>query len=303
MAVQGLDISSCQGKNLDFNAIKKAGYTFVILRINEWSNVIKDNVIDSCFEAYYTKAKLAGLKVGAYWFTYANTVDYVAYEANKCISWLKGKQFEYPIWFDLEREQQFNQGMSFCDACVDTFCNALSKAGYYVGVYCSTFWYTKCVSESVRKKWPCWIAEWSSKCTYKGPYQMWQNGTAYVANCGVAGGIDHDFSYEAFEKIIKAGGYNGFPKPKASTTEKVLDSGSCYKLGETTVGALAVKELLRLAYAGGYHKVKVTDTKVYDESAVNAVKALQKNWGYKQTGRAGANMVKKLYDIVMMKIK
>lgn len=75
-----------------------------------------------------------------------------------------------------------------------------------------------------------------------------------------------------------------------------LDTGSCYKLGETTVGALAVKEMLRLAYVIKLHTVKVTDTKVYDQSAVDAVNVLQRRWGYNETGRAGENFVRKLFE-------
>ena len=290
-AVQGLDISSCQGKNVNFAAIKAAGHDFVILRLNEWIN--GQNVKDTCFDRNFVAAKQAGLNVGVYWFCYANTIDYVAWEASKCIEWLKGKQLEYPVWFDLEREKQFSQGMSFCDAAVNTFCNALSKAGYYVGVYCSTFWYTKCVSASVREKWPCWIAEWNSKCKYTGSYGMWQNGIAYVSGSGT-GAIDHDYCYVDYPSIIKSKGLNGFPKPEKALP--VLDSGSCYKLGETTVGALAVKELLRLAYVIKLHSVKVSDTKVYDQTAVDAVKAMQKRWGYKETGRAGENFVRMLFE-------
>ena len=288
-AIQGLDISSCQ-TSVDFKKVKAAGYEYVILRINEWNRTTRDIMKDTKFEEYYKAAKAAGLKVGAYYFTYANTIDYVKYEAETAIGWLNGKQFEYPIWFDLEREQQFDQGMSFCDAAVNTFCQALEKAGYYAGVYCSTFWYTKCVSEAVRERYACWIAEWNTKCNYKGTYGMWQNGIAYIN--GQA--IDHDYCYVDYPSIIKSKGLNGFPKP--AKEEKVLDKGSCYKLGETTVGALAVKEMLRLAYVIKIQNVKVTDTKVYDQTAVDAVKALQKRWGYKETGRAGENFVRMLFE-------
>ena len=75
-----------------------------------------------------------------------------------------------------------------------------------------------------------------------------------------------------------------------------LDTGSCYKEGDKTVGALAVKELLRLAYGKGLHPVKVDDDKVYDAEAVKAVKELQRKWGYKETGRAGEDFVKMIYD-------
>lgn len=288
-ATQGLDISSCQ-TSVDFKKVKAAGYEYVILRINEWNRTTRDIMKDTRFEEHYKAAKAAGLKVGAYYFTYANTVDYVKYEAETALKWLQGKQFEYPIWFDLEREQQFDQGKSFCDAAVRTFCDTLEKAGYFTGVYCSTYWYTKCVSEAVRERYACWIAEWSSKCNYKGTYGMWQNGIAYVSGQP----MDHDFCYVDYPSIIKSKGLNGFPKPEKELP--VLDKGSCYKLGETTVGALAVKEMLRLAYVIKIQNVKVTDTKVYDQTAVDAVKALQKRWGYKETGRAGENFVRMLFE-------
>lgn len=287
--VQGLDISSCQ-TSVDFKKVKQAGYDYVILRINEWNRVTKDIMKDTKFEQYYKDAKAAGLKVGAYYFTYANTIDYVAYEAKTVINWLKGKQFEYPIYFDLEREEQFAQGKTFCDKAVTTFCDALEKAGYFAGVYCSTYWYTTCVSQSVRERYACWIAEWGSKCNYTGTYGAWQNGTATVP--GINGGVDHDFCYVDYPSIIKSKGLNGFPKP--SKELPTLDTGSCYKLGETTVGALAVKELLRLAYAKKMHSVIVTESKVYDSTAAEAVSYLQTIWGYKATGRAGENFVKRI---------
>lgn len=293
MAVQGLDVSSIQGKNFNFNNAKAAGYEFVILRINTWDNVKRCNVKDPCFDSFYQKATAAGLKVGAYWFSYANTVDYVATEAALCIDWIKGKKFEYPIYFDLERREQFTQGMTFCDAAVKTFCNALEAAGYFVGVYCSTFWYTKCVSKAIRERYACWIAEYASSCHYTSPYGIWQNGLVYVN--GVQ--VDHDYAYVDYPAIIKKKGLNGFPKPESKPAElKALDTGSCYKIGETTVGALAVKELLRLAYGKKLIKTMVNDTKVYDAKAVEAVKELQKKWGYKETGGAGENFVKKLYE-------
>ena len=92
----------------------------------------------------------------------------------------------------------------------------------------------------------------------------------------------------------------GVLRPKDQTKvngqPKTLDTGSCYKQGETTVGALAVKELLRLAYNKKLHTVAVTETKTYDDTAVKAVKSLQKAWGYKETGLAGAEFVKMIYS-------
>lgn len=292
-ATQGLDISAAQGYNVNFNAIKAAGYDFVILRAGYGSALKYPNQYDGTFENNYKKAKAAGLKVGAYWYTYCTTTQGANEEAAAFAKALAGKQFEMPVYMDIEESKQFNTGKSNCSAMAKTFCEYLEKSGYYAGIYCSTYWGTNYLTDEVRERFAYWDAEWASRCTYKGTYGMWQNGTAYVS--GMA--IDHDYCYVDYPSIIKSKGLNGFPKPEKELP--VLDKGSCYKLGETTVGALAVKELLRLGYSIKLHTVKVTDTKVYDQSAVDAVNMMQKRWGYKPTGRAGENFVRKMYEALL----
>ena len=292
-ATQGLDISAAQGYNVNFNAIKAAGYDFVILRAGYGSALKYPSQFDPTFENNYKKAKLAGLNVGAYWYTYCTTTAGANEEAAAFCKALANKQFEMPVFMDIEESKQFNTGKANCSAMADAFCKYLEQSGYYAGIYCSTFWGTNYLSSEVREKYTYWDAEWSSRCTYTGTYGMWQNGTAYVSNSGT-GAIDHDYCYVDYPSIIKSKGLNNFPKPVKELP--VLDSGSCYKLGETTVGALAVKELLRLAYNKKMHNVKVTDTKTYDQSAWDAVCVLQEKWGYKKTGRAGENFVKMIYN-------
>lgn len=292
-ATQGLDISAAQGSYVDFNKIKAAGYDYVILRAGYGSALKYPNQFDVTFENNYKKAKAAGLKVGAYWFTYCTTTAGAQEEAKAFVKALSGKQFDMPVYMDIEVDKQFNTGKANCSAMAKTFCDFMEKSGYYAGIYCSTYWGTAYLTDEVRERYAYWDAEWSSKCTYKGTYGMWQNGTAYVKGSGT-GAMDHDYCYVDYPSIIKSKGLNGYPKPVKE--EKVLDKGSCYKLGETTVGALAVKEMLRLAYVIKLHTVKVTDTKVYDQTAVDAVKALQKRWGYKETGRAGENFVRMLFE-------
>lgn len=292
-ATQGLDLSAAQGYNVNFAAIKAAGNDFVILRAGFGSALRYPSQFDPTFEGNYKKAKAAGLKVGAYWYTYCTTTAGAVEEAKAFVKALSGKQFEMPVYMDIEEMSQFNTGKSNCSAMAAAFCDQLEKSGFFAGIYCSTYWGTAYLTDEVRSKYAYWDAEWGSRCTYKGTYGMWQNGTAYVSGSGT-GAIDHDYCYVDYPSIIKSKGLNGFPKPEKELP--VLDKGSCYKLGETTVGALAVKEMLRLAYVIKLHTVKVTDTKVYDQTAVDAVKALQKRWGYKQTGRAGENFVRMLFE-------
>lgn len=294
-ATQGLDISYAQGANVNYSKIKAAGYDFVILRAGYGSAIKYPNQFDTTFESNYKKAKAAGLKVGAYWFTYCTTTTGAVDEAKSFVKALSGKQFEMPVYMDIEVDSQFKTGKANCSAMAKAFCEYMEKAGFFAGIYCSTFWGNSYLTDEVRARFAYWVAEWGTKCNYKGTYGMWQNGTAYVSGSGT-GAIDHDYCYVDYTTIIKNKGLNGYAKP--TVAEKILDSGSCYTLGEITVGSLAVKELLRLAYNKKLVTVQVDDAKVYNETAIKAVKELQKKWGYKQTGLAGENFVRKLYSVL-----
>lgn len=116
-AFKGIDVSQFQG-NIDFGKVKKSGIEFVIIRAGFGRYA---NQKDPYFESHYKAAKAAGLKVGAYWYSYATSEADAKAEAETCLSIIKGKQFEYPIYFDLEESSQFRKGKSFCDSLVKTF--------------------------------------------------------------------------------------------------------------------------------------------------------------------------------------
>lgn len=209
MNIQGVDLSYCQPK-VDFKKLKDDGFGFVLLRAGYGSALTYPNQYDPTFEPNYKAAKDAGLDIGAYWYSYADSPEAARDEARAFIKALTGKRFEYPIYMDIEERSQFYRGMAFCDSIVTAFCDELINAGYYAGVYCSTYWYTNFVSKKVREKYPCWIADYAPSCGYTGTYGIWQNGLVYVEGIG---SIDHDFCYVDYPSIIRAAGKNGYPKP------------------------------------------------------------------------------------------
>ena len=111
----GLDISEFQVIT-DFNAIKQAGVDFVILRIGFGPKSDYSFVTDNRFEEYYKGAKEAGLKIGAYIFSYATTVDEVEYEVNYVLDMLKDKEIDLWVSYDWENWKDFKYAkMSFTD--------------------------------------------------------------------------------------------------------------------------------------------------------------------------------------------
>lgn len=283
-----LDLSKWQTTNVDFYAMKKAGIKGVILRIN---NADKAMTIDPCFEYFYSKAKEVGLYVGAYWFTRATSLEYGKMEAETCIKWLKGKQFDLPIFFDMEGHEQFDLGSSFCTSLSKQFCEILQNAMFFVGNYSSTFWFTNCVAKSVREKYCCWIAEWGSKCTYTGQYGMWQNNNVarYSFVCNGSCDVDHSFCYVDYPTAIKNRKRNGYGS-------ECLDCTEVWKYGQADWGIYSLKRALIIAYKKCICDVKVTDSMVYDDTVKNAVDNLLKKWGYANNGILGSNFIVRLYN-------
>ena len=73
----------------------------------------------------------------------------------------------------------------------------------------------------------------------------------------------------------------------------VLDK-SGYKSGDKTIGSLSLKEQLLEAKELGLHKYGMDENQCVGKGTLNAINALLKSWGYKQTGIAGENFIKRL---------
>lgn len=169
----GLDISEFQVVT-DWNAIKNAGIDFVILRIGFGPKPDYSFVTDNRFEEYYQGAKNAGLKIGAYVFSYATTVDEVDYEINYVLDMLKDKQIDLWVSYDWENWKDFkNAHMSFTDLnkMAKKFVKAMNDNGYKGMNYGS-----KAYLEEI---WDLdnvdtWLAHYNKTTSYSKPFKIWQ---------------------------------------------------------------------------------------------------------------------------------
>lgn len=291
MKIKGIDVSQWQG-DIDFGKVRSAGVDFVIIRAG-YGRYISQK--DPTFEDNYRKAKSAGLNVGAYWYSYAESEADARAEAAVCMEVIRGKQFEYPIYFDLEEKSQFSRGKAFCSALVTAFCGEMEKAGYFAGLYISRSPLQTYITSEVAERYALWVAEYGSRCNYSGSYGMWQyTSTGKVS--GVNGACDCDYAYTDYPSIIKNGGFNGFAKP----TEHFLDI-SGFKKGDKSLGVLALKELLRLAREKGLTSANfdVSHDGFYagTEKAVNEILT---RWGFTPNGIAGENFIKRLGEEVFL---
>lgn len=218
MATSGIDVSKWQG-TIDWQRVKAAGVEFALLRAGYGNADAYPDQIDPTFEYNYSECKRVGMPVGAYWYSYATTVEMARQEAQSCINVLKGKQFEYPIYYDVEEMRIFNSGNT--NEIIKAFCDELESAGYWVGIYTYRSAVTAYLSERTRTRYAMAIAEYGSKLNYSGQYGIWQNSSTWRVD-GISGNIDHDWCYVDYPKMIKERGKNGYPEPVPKLEYQVL---------------------------------------------------------------------------------
>jgi lysozyme len=213
MAVKGIDISHWQG-NINWAKVKAAGIQFAIIKAGGSDDGF---YTDSKWEANYNGAKKNGIAVGAYYFAGPKCVTAHAgkADAKRFIKLLKGKKLEYPVYFDCEA-QPVSKRSGTTKAAI-AFCKELEKAGYYAGIYASTYsGFESRLDDSKLKSIAHWVAQYAKTCSYKGSYGIWQYSSSRKIP-GISGNVDMNLAYVDYPSIIKKNGLNGYPKPAAES--------------------------------------------------------------------------------------
>ncbi len=217
---------------LNWNALKEAGMSFAILkagstpRINDAGEPRGGR--DPVFEMNYTDAKAAGFALGAYFYTYATTEEQLLSDIELLLNWLEGKQFEYPIYFDLEDPTLASLDKETLTEFCLIFVNELRKNGYYGALYSNNDWLVNRLDTAVIKSsMDIWYARypenrknndnpvtievsytWST--SYGDQLGMWQY-TDYGVIDGIEGiKFDFDYTYKDYPTMIKKLCFNGF---------------------------------------------------------------------------------------------
>lgn len=207
--IYGIDVSKWQGTNVDWAKVKASGVKFVILRIGTTYGK------DSTFESNYTKAKAQGLDVGVYFYNYSKTKATIEQDAASVVSWLAGRQLEYPVYFDLE-DNSLLSGYTNTDR--TNFCiwfnTVIENAGYYAGVYTGYYWMNNYVNIStLRAKYPIWMARYLNSGTDSQDYSnlcgMWQYSSKGAVN-GISGNVDMNVCYTDYPAYVKSHGLNHY---------------------------------------------------------------------------------------------
>ena len=141
--------------------------------------------------------------MGAYLFSYANTLDGAELEAENCLRFIKGKEFELPIFYDLED----NVTTGLADKYTITqmakiFCRRLKNAGYKAGIYASLYWFNEKMYITELEECFIWLAQWNSTNDATFKVDLWQyTSDGHIS--GINGRVDLNYSYGEITKIVE----------------------------------------------------------------------------------------------------
>ena len=207
---RGIDVSYAQGV-IDWDAAKSSGLVdFAILRAGYGRETSQ---VDTQFERNYAACKRLGIPVGVYWYSYATTAAEAEQEAKVCLQTIRGKQFEYPVAFDIEETRCLPQADALCTA----FCSALENVGYYTAIYTFKSALESNFSAAVKNRYDIFLSHIGVQQTdYAGSYGLWQySWTGCIP--GISGDVDLDYAYKDYPTMIQKAGLNGFTKTTQPT--------------------------------------------------------------------------------------
>ena len=281
--VKGIDVSRHNGK-IDWAKVKAAGVKFAILRAG-YGKLASQK--DSKFEEYYAACIKNGIKVGAYWYSYATSAAEAKQEAEACYQCIKGKKFEYPIYFDYEDptimppKVSSERAKTLARDIIPAFINTLENKGYFVGLYTFKAIYDTYVPAEYKTRYSIWIAHVTDSGSYVfgtsprketsvRPYDMWQFTWKGKLDGAPYNTVDLDVCVRDFPTLIKSKGFNGYVASTA-VVENNKEETKPVAPPPSVVETPAIEEAEKKTYTVG-EKITLSKTKLYSSStSKNAV--------------------------------
>lgn len=265
--MKAIDLSAWNG-DVDFNKVKQYGIDTVIIHAGYGREKSQK---DSRFEEYYAGARAAGLNIGAYWYSYADSVQDALTEAETCLYCLSGKSFDLPIYFDMEESWQTQLGRAKLTTMALAFGYTIEESGYRAGIYSNVNWFSNFLNYTeLAAKYSIWLAQWGVS-TYSYACDIWQYGDDGRVS-GISEAVD-------MNEIINPSIINGGKAVYFDISMPYLAKSGYINAGEE------VKTVQLLLNAMNYGKLTVDG--IFGEETDAAVKRFQKSRGLDEDGIVG----------------
>ncbi len=199
VVMKGIDVSAHQGE-IDWEQVKADGIEFAILRAGVTNNADATYYEDRWFERYYSGAKEAGLKIGAYLYTSAFNQSEIRSNVEDLLDTLDGRALDLPVYIDIETDSRQPQlGKKALTEMIACGCELIAQSGYQPGVYSSYTWYRDYIDADLLSASgvEIWLALWPNNpdeydmSDFCVTWQFCSDGQV----TGISGDVDMDYRY------------------------------------------------------------------------------------------------------------
>lgn len=185
----GVDVSAWQG-DIDWEQVAASGIEFAMIRLGYRGYEKGQLTEDKYAQQNLTAAKDAGLKVGAYFFSQALTIEEADEEIDFMLDILGEHYLAMPIVLDWEIPSEKARTYGKMDARTLTdiqlhFCQVMSEKGYTPMVYFNTHQSENLYFLSELEAYPFWLALYQERMDFPWAVDMWQ-----YSSSGIVPGID-----------------------------------------------------------------------------------------------------------------
>ncbi len=196
----GVDVSLYQ-EEIDWAQVAADDIDFAMIRVGYRGYTKGGLEKDPRAEANLSGAAAAGLKLGAYFFSQAVTVEEAEEEAQLVLDALAGYEVTYPVVFDMEEVSDEARTDSLTvqqrTDIAEAFCRVIEKAGYQPMIYGNVKWLAGRLDLVQLRKYPLWLAQYADHPLFPYRFQMWQySDSGEVA--GIPGPVDLNICFTPY---------------------------------------------------------------------------------------------------------
>ncbi len=203
---RGIDVSAWNGE-IDWGKVAAQNIDFAIIRAGYGKYETQK---DYYFEQNYINAKAAGLDVGAYWYSYAQSPEEAVQEAQLFCKFVDGHKFEYPLYVELDESVCRGLSNSEATAVLNAFCSYVQSKGYFIGIMGSESFLKYRLDSSIFDKYAVWIFSYSDTApVFSKFYGMWQYSSEGNID-GIHGNVLCNYCYDIYPQIMKDAHLNGY---------------------------------------------------------------------------------------------
>lgn len=196
----GIDVSVWQGE-IDWAKVAAAGIDFAMIRCGyrEYGSAGAVKA-DRRFERNIQGALQNGIKVGVYFYSTAVNREEAEEEARWVADAIDGYDITFPVAYDFEEffNSDDSRAKSISKAQLTlntvTFLEYIKQRGYKPMLYASASAVRRYWDYQTVKNYDYWLAHYTRKTNYSGPYTMWQC-TSNGRVDGINGHVDFDIAY------------------------------------------------------------------------------------------------------------